>query len=122
MKYLLSALLFLLFISPSNAYKGLPNDNPTAAYLMDPIYLPDVTSWTVPVAVYAGPSEKEISMMARLDRQEVRLHNLCDIIDSMALSLAHQEKTIQNIERSEAERHAQFKKEKVRRTSAESNL
>ena len=114
MRIALTALLFLLSVSNSNAYLGVAGQNPTfyqmpASYTFTPITL-------------AGPSDHELSLMAKIDSQEVAMNNLYDYSDSIYIILNQQKNALKKAELKAAQYEEQRKKEHQLRVKSQRNL
>ncbi|MFT6923591.1 MAG: hypothetical protein ACJA1C_002606 [Crocinitomicaceae bacterium] len=103
MRIALTALLFLLSISNSNAYLGVASSDPT--FYEMPI------SYVFTSATLAGPSDYEISLMAKIDSQEVAMNNLYDHSDSIHIILNQQKNALKKAELKAAQYEEQRKKE-----------
>jgi hypothetical protein len=114
MRIALTALLFLLSISNSNAYLGAADQIPT--FYEMPI------SYVFTSATLAGPSDNELSLMAKIDSQEVAMNNLYDHLDSIHLILNQQENALKKSEVKAAQTDELLKKEKQLRKKMENSL
>ena len=86
----LTALLFLLSISNSNAYLEVVNSDPTF-YKMR-------ISYVFTSATLTGPSDNELSLMAKIESQEVAMNNLYDHSDSILIILKQQKNILNKAE------------------------
>jgi hypothetical protein len=79
-------------------------------------------SYVFTSATLAGPSDNELSLMAKIDSQEVAMNNLYDHLDSIHLILNQQENALKKSEVKAAQTDELLKKEKQLRKKMENSL
>lgn len=123
MKLALSTLFLVVLTFQSKAEIVTPEVVPSEAYFMEPIYQDPyrIQPFTyTPIAV--GPSEKELSLQAKLDSQEVRINKLHDFVDSNSILLSKQMKLCERLKHSESELQESLDDQANELKNTESNL
>lgn len=110
----LTALLFLLSISNSNAYLGVVSSDPTF-YKMR-------ISYVFTSATLTGPSDNELSLMAKIESQEVAMNSLYDHSDSIHIILNQQKNTLKKAELTAIQTDELLKRENQLRKKLEKSL
>jgi hypothetical protein len=114
MRIALTALPFLLSVSSSNAYLGVAGQNPTFYEMPN--------SYAFTTVTLAGPSDYELSLMAKIDSQEVAMNNLYDHSDSIHIILNQQKNALKKAELKATQYKEQRKKELQLRVKSQRDL